>query len=101
MSNKLEFTDAPIIELVCGVQFDGIVFSPQDIFGIYGMIKKDFPNIQQNSPLPSIIEKPDSPTVTRALAGFHTRTFFINEGNNKLLQIQPDKVFFNWRNDVN
>lgn len=101
MSNKLEFSDAPIIEVVCGAQFDGIVFDQQYVFEVYEKIKKDFPVIQQNPPINSIIEKIDAPNVNKALAGFHPRTFFINEDNNKLIQIQPDKVFFNWRKTNN
>lgn len=101
MSNKLEFSDAPIIEVVCGAQFDGIVFDQQFVFEVYEKIKKDFPIIQQNPPINSVIEKIDAPNINKALAGFHPRTFFINKDNNKLIQIQPDKVFFNWRKTNN
>ena len=94
---KIKFTSPPVIELVIGAQFNSPVFDNEFIYNYYQIIKDDFPKIQENPPLPFIIEKKEQPNESGILQGFHSRRFFINDKGNKLLQMQPDKILFNWR----
>jgi len=95
--SKVFLEKPPVIELVIGAQFDGPVFSSEYLYNFYQKIKSDFPKIQENPPLPAIIEGLTEPNQNRLLQGFHTRRFFINESDDRLIQLQGDKILFNWR----
>lgn len=92
-----KFQKAPIVELVLGVQFDSAVIEPKHTFDFFNDIKQQFPVIQEQHILNSIIETPENLSETSILSGFHTRKWFVNSENNKLIQIQPDRFLFNWR----
>ncbi len=103
MTKKIEFSNAPVVEVAIGAQFEGSVISKSCIFNLYQEIKDKYPVIEEHPILPSIVEKPEEKSDTRVLAGFHSRQFFVNQSGNKLFQIQPDKILFNWRkvsNDI-
>ena len=97
---KIELSKPPVVELVIGAQFNAPIFSNEFIYDYYQTIKEEFPKIQENSPLPFIIESTVSPSESRILQGFHSRRFFINKDGNKLLQLQPDRILFNWRKNT-
>jgi uncharacterized protein (TIGR04255 family) len=97
----MEFNNAPVAEVVVGAQFEGITFENRYLYDFYQKIKSDFPFIQEQQPLPSVIEKIDVPNENRIIQGFNTRKFFISKPQNKLIQLQPDKFLFNWRRTNN
>lgn len=97
MTEKVEFSKPPVIEVVIGAQFNGGILNTNLIYDFYQKIKTDFPNIQEQPPLPSVIENIEEGNQTRILQGFHSRRFFINPSGDKLIQLQPDKLLFNWR----
>lgn len=97
MTETTNNNNAPIVELVVGMHFNGFVFSNQEIYGFYNTIKDRYPIIQEHPPLPFLINKPVDLTVDKSLPFFTSRKFFLNELENKLIQIQLDKVLFNWR----
>lgn len=97
MSDKIKLKNPPVVEVVIGAQFDGIVFGNNIVFDHYQKLKSNFPNIQEHPPLQSIIAYPDRPNQSRLLQGFHSRKFFINNIGDKLFQVQPDRILFNWR----
>lgn len=101
MSTTLEFSNAPVIEVILGSQFEGVTFESKSIFDFYNSVKENFPDIQENPPLAALIENIDSPSETRIISGFTSRKFFINNSQNKLIQIQPDRFLFNWRKTNN
>jgi uncharacterized protein (TIGR04255 family) len=98
---KVTFDNAPVIEVVIGAQFDGKVFNYKNIFDYYNQKKDEFTKIEANPPLPSTLENFESQSITKILSGFNSRYFFINDANNKLIQLQPDRLLYNWRKTEN
>lgn len=92
---KLE--NAPIAEVVIGVQFGQSLITNKHIFNFFQDKKSLYPNITEDKILPAIIEDPEGESERKVLQGFHTRKFLINSKNTKLIQLQPDKLLFNWR----
>ncbi len=97
MDNKIELKKPPVIEVAIGSQFNNPIFDNRFVYDFYQKIKTDYPKIQENPPLPSIIEHPDKPNQTKILQGFNIRRFFINPNGDKLIQLQADRLLFNWR----
>jgi len=97
MAKKIDLNKPPVIEVVIGSQFDGPIFDNSYIYDFYQKIKKDFPVVRENPPLPSIISNQNRPDQTRILQGFNSRRFFINAKGDKLIQLQTDRLLFNWR----
>ena len=93
----MKFDNAPIAEVVLGLQFNEPVFTYKFIYDFYNSIKENFPEVQENQILPTVIEKTDEPAENKILQGFNSRKFFIHKNQNKLIQIQPDRLLFNWR----
>jgi uncharacterized protein (TIGR04255 family) len=98
---KISYENPPLNELVFGVQFASNIISQQNIFAFYNnFLSNEFPKIQEADLIPLIIERPDQPSSVKVLgpvSGFHARKLFSNDDNDILIQIQPDKVFLNWR----
>lgn len=93
----MELSNAPIKEVVIGAQFNGRLINYECIYQFYNLIKDKFPTIKENPILPAIIEKLDIPSETKILPGFNSRKFFINENGSKLIQLQGDRLLFNWK----
>jgi len=93
----IKLNKAPIIEVVVGVQFDRPIIKNDLTFECYNAVKETYPEITENPILPSIIEKLDGPSENYLMHGFHSRKWFINVSGHKLIQIQSDKLLFNWR----
>ena len=90
-------SNAPIVELVIGLHFNGIEFSYQDIYDFYQSIKSSYPIIQEHPPLPFLSDKPIPSEGNKVPPLFGSRKFFMNQQENRLIQIQPDKILINWR----
>lgn len=97
MSGNIELRKPPVSEVAIGAQFNNPILDNGLIYDFYQKVKSEYPKIQENPPLPSIIENPDKPNQTRILQGFNTRRYFINHNGDKLIQLQPDRFLFNWR----
>lgn len=97
MSTIIEKNNAPIVELVVGLHFNGAEFSNQEIYNFYNKIKDSYPIIQEQPALPFLSNKSIDFEKDKQFPVFSSRKFFINELENKLIQIQLDKVLFNWR----
>ena len=93
MKDSIVFENAPVIEVVIGVQFEGAAISIQNIFDFYHKFKDEFAKIQVKEPLLSIIENMEGSNQVGLLPGHHSRFFFINETENKLIQLQPDRYY--------
>lgn len=97
MEGRFQFKSAPVFELVLGVQFDAPVFNSETIFHAFETFKSEYPRINEHPPLPEIIEPLGKANITRFVPGIQNRKLFINESNTKLIQIQANKLLFNWR----
>lgn len=97
MKKKINFKKAPLVEMLLGIQFGSQTLSLPRIFSFYNEIKNDFPIIQEHPVTPNVIEHLDKPTEVTLLSGFHSRKFFITTDDIKLIQLQPNRMNFNWR----
>ena len=102
-----DFTNPPVIETVLSLQF-----APLEKFGIlhFGLywqkIRTDYPRSELHPPLPSVTEEfgpnpiPHGIDLKLALGfpfGPPVRFWFIDESDNRLLQIQNGRFIYNWR----
>jgi len=95
--NKVICQNPPIVEVVLGVQFEGKQISFNDIANYYSQNQIDYTEIQEHPILPAVIEDTENQNNIQLLNGFHTRKFFLHKDKTRLIQIQPDRLLFNWR----
>jgi len=96
MSEQIVFKNPPIEELVFGVQFNTNILNSHIIYEIVKSKENEFPIIEDHPALPSIIEKTNTVRITNS-----TRQHLINKNGNKLIQLQGDRVLFNWKQNNN
>lgn len=102
MSKIISYKKAPLVEVVIGLQLKEEIIPNEYLFGtFYEKNKINFPNIQEHPPLHSIIERIDGQSEIILPNGFSTRKYFIEKAENKLIQIQKNRILFNWRANDN
>jgi uncharacterized protein (TIGR04255 family) len=93
------FENSPVNEVIFGMQFDGPILSTNSVMEIIDIFKIDYPEITEHPPLLSIVESPNKPKTQGMLKTFHSRKHIIHKGKNKLIQVQSDRLLFNWRKE--
>jgi uncharacterized protein (TIGR04255 family) len=87
-----EFRNPPVTEAVLGLQFAPIPgFSPIYSGLFWQLIRSEFPKSELKDPIIS------SPAQLQDLSSILTRSWFISESGEYLLQIQSDRFLLNWR----
>ena len=101
---NLEFERPPIVEIALSVHFEHLNGLLAPHFGdIWQEFKNDqFGQIIERLPVPPTIEKFPSPQVGEAQVNVGNipilpRVWFIENNNNRILQVQRDRFTFNWR----
>ncbi len=106
MARKLpDYDNPPVVETVLGVQF-----APLDAFSIahiglyWQTIRGSYPKCETYPPLSPIIEEfgPRKPQAEGLALGIEVgeplvRCWFMNQSENRLLQLQKDRFIQNWR----
>lgn len=104
MSRTPKFRKPPVVETVIGVQFPELAEFTSAHFGLYwNVIKRGYHKAEDRPRLPEVGEVfPRRPTVPTP--GFRIsnravpdRVWFTSESGSELLQVQPDRFLFNWR----
>lgn len=99
MPTTIRFENPPIIELVCGIQYDieQYTFILENDF--YSRVKNSFPHMEINPPLSLVFDKlsTTSSKDSERKPPFFKRYFFIDENKSKLIQLQEGRYLFNWR----
>ena len=95
------FRKPPVSEVAVGVQFADIL-TPVHLGLYYQKIKSRFPKVQVVPPLPAMFETFALPATPASfppvvIDGTRPRMWFIAEDDNLLIQLQTDKLIFNWR----
>lgn len=95
------FWKPPVVEVAVGVQFADVL-TPVHLGLYYQRIKTRFPKVQVVPPLPAMFETfalPDAPAPIAPIFvdGTRSRMWFTSEDDNLLIQLQGDKLIFNWR----
>ncbi|NQU68150.1 MAG: TIGR04255 family protein [Candidatus Marinimicrobia bacterium] len=96
---KFTFENSPVIELVLGIQLDNPVIELSEEIEIFNILKNTFPNIIEVQPLASIIENVDAFRPHIISNNWISRKHYINKENDRLIQLQPDRLLFNWRKE--
>ena len=95
------FRSPPVIEVALAVQFQPGVFDTTRILGqFWPLVREDYPRLEQQPALPpqTVEFGPTPPVQVEMLPGPPApRFWFLTEGGERLLQVQPDRVIFNWR----
>jgi uncharacterized protein (TIGR04255 family) len=98
MAQTVTLKNSPLIELVCGIQYDISTYDFTVENAFYSKVKNSFPEITRNIPLALAFDKSSGVVAPKPSPAFQTtRYFFINKNNNKLIQLQEGRYLFNWR----
>jgi uncharacterized protein (TIGR04255 family) len=95
------FRKPPVSEVAVGVQFADVL-TPVHLGLYYQRIKTRFPKVQVVPPLPATFETfalsaAPAPVAPVFFDGTRPRMWFSSEDDNLLIQLQGDKLIFNWR----
>ncbi len=95
------FRKPPVSEVAVGVQFPAVL-NPVHLGLYYQRVKARFPKVQVQPPIPPSFETFGAiPLITFGIqvqtAGPQTRMWFLSEDENSLIQLQSDRLLFNWR----
>ncbi|HUK22259.1 MAG TPA: TIGR04255 family protein [Gemmatimonadales bacterium] len=102
-TNLPEFSNPPVIEVACSIQFKPIEgLDTTRLLALASELKDRFPDVQQHPPLPHELEGFDLPAPPRMSFQLQAplqllRWWFINQNGTQLLQVQHDRFTLNWR----
>lgn len=92
---------APVVEVAIGVQFTPLPgFTSGHIGWYWRDCLSDWPQVAEAQPLPPQFERLEEPTPTPTMVIFDSnpiRLQLTNAAGNRLVQVQRDKFFLNWR----
>lgn len=97
-----DFRNAPLNEVVLGVQFNP-PRSYQQIYAgeVWNLFRKEFPNVEEQLPIPPAFETFGLPSKGRQLGlitgATHDRFWFLRPDGDELIQFQQDRLLHNWR----
>jgi uncharacterized protein (TIGR04255 family) len=109
---RVRFKRPPVIEVVCGVQFatPAITLKTAHVGLLWQQFASDFPVVEDVPPFMQPLEQlgPVGADVTFAPIQFSNipplrRSWFVNVAGDLLIQLQDDRLLFNWKrasNDV-
>lgn len=100
-----EFAAPPVIETSIGVQFDGLDgYATLHAASYWERIQTEYPRLEEHPPLDPAFETfgPADGQIGQAQiqlvqGAMQPRYFFINNNDDKLVQLQGDRLFLNWR----
>lgn len=107
-----KFRHPPVDEVAVGVQFAALGFLPTHYGAFHERVKQAFPGVQAMPPVPPVFEVISAPAapsnpgnflpMQMGIAGgfalpLWPRTLFISEDECSLIQLQNDRLYFNWR----
>ncbi len=93
----------PVIEVVCGLQFEALEGFQATAFGLlWQRFRAEYPTCEQQPPLAQVIERYGEPVAEESRVGVSNvlplpRMFFIHQTPCWLLQVQGDRFLHNWR----
>jgi uncharacterized protein (TIGR04255 family) len=94
------FRKPPVSEVALGVQFPPVL-NPVHLGLYYQRLKARFPKVQVQPPITAAFETfAPSPIVfgmPMPAIGLQPRMWFLSEDENSLIQLQSDRLLFNWR----
>jgi uncharacterized protein (TIGR04255 family) len=99
------FENPPVVEVVLSIQFEQIARLRTAQMGLlWSKFRADFPKVEERAPIEPVIERFGSPTGGRVGVRFEAldipplaRVLFLNDAEDQLVQVQPDRFLHNWR----
>jgi uncharacterized protein (TIGR04255 family) len=89
------YATPPVDEVACGCQFTNLDRMKIPHFGeFWDTIKKDYPTIEHVMPL---VDEGALPPCDSATGLPIPRVWFIDSTESQLIQLQSDRIYFNWR----
>lgn len=100
-----DYAVPPVVESSVGIQFDGLVnYRSLDAARFWSRIKAEFPGIEEMPPLEPAFETFGAsdgafrqPQLQILPAPIQPRYFFVSQDGGELVQLQKDRLSFNWR----
>ncbi|MGI8728857.1 MAG: TIGR04255 family protein [Solirubrobacteraceae bacterium] len=104
VAEPVTFERPPVNEVILSVQHDGPVIDEVGALAdFWPTIREGFPGHQKQPPLPPVLEDFSPPGLQApGVVQFFTgppqdRYWFITDDETRLIQVQPDRFAFNWR----
>ena len=101
-----DYERPPVIEVVCGIQFEPMANFQATTFGLFWQtIRDEYIQAQEMAPLTQVIEqfppvaKISQPRVEILGSPLLPRIFFVNKNPSWLVQLQHDRFLHNWRKE--
>lgn len=96
------FRDPPVIEVALGVQFEGRITDDARTLGdFWPRIRDEYPVLEHHPALPPQIEEFGAalpvPSFQITSEPPATRYWFLGADGDRVVQLQPDRLLFNWR----
>jgi len=94
-----KFKKPPVVEAFCGISFQELygLHAPQ-LGELWNAIRRDYPKIDTQPPIaPAPPPNSSQQIIFQIGAPTQFRTWFMNDDNSILLQIQRDRLILNWR----
>jgi uncharacterized protein (TIGR04255 family) len=91
-----EYSDPPVNEVVCGVQFDALTTFKSSHYGrFWDRVREQYPITEDHPTLALIGEAPPDPVIFDLPP--LRRVFYIESAGNYLIQLQQTRFLTNWR----
>lgn len=100
-TSNVAFTQPPVVELVMGITLQPGFFSGNDYVTIYDLLKEKYPIIEEHPQILTIIESVEGQAKHNIPQSTESRKQYISKNGDRLVQIQNDRVVFNWRKYTN
>ena len=99
------FAAPPLVETSLGIQFDGLPkYTSLAAADFLALLEGEFPIVEEHPPLDPTFEtfgpadsKLSNPRLEIIQAPISPRFFFVSPERTELVQLQRDRLFFNWR----
>src|ERR1700675_5095605 len=102
-----DFINPPVIETVLSLQFSPLEKFGIPHFGLYWQkIRNEYPRVELHPPLASVTEEYGPSLIHQKIGlriglgfpiGSPVRCWYVDESDNRLLQVQSDHFVYNWR----
>ena len=100
-----EYDRPPVVETAVGIQFDGLVgYTSLSAADFWADLRHDYPAVEERPPLEPAFETfgpSDSrmavPRFEMVTGAIQPRFFFVSKDESELVQLQKDRLHYNWR----
>lgn len=96
------FRDPPVVEVALSIQFESAITGAARTLGeFWPLVRGEFPNLEEQPAMPPqreefqvVVGRPPVEVMVQPPA---PRYWFISADDTRLIQVQPDRLIYNWR----